>query len=159
MSIGSEQECKEHLRNFEEVATKERNNEPLTFAAVKKVLAICICLSLLAQCVAHLGVWGYYKLNKDYIARFLCENRSKPEQHCSGKCYLRKQLNRVSEHSDNADGPGVKTEKTEIFYLVPAPVDLISPVATVAEAVLNPTEKYFTANTFIASVFHPPALC
>lgn len=32
------------------------------------------------------------KLNKDYIARVLCENRSRPELHCNGQCYLAKKL-------------------------------------------------------------------
>jgi hypothetical protein len=39
-----------------------------------------------------------YGLRKDYIAKYLCENRNKPNCCCKGKCYLRKQ---IAKHSDN----------------------------------------------------------
>ena len=33
-----------------------------------------------------------YAINYDYIVDNLCENKDKPEMHCNGKCYLKKQL-------------------------------------------------------------------
>ncbi|WP_342089244.1 hypothetical protein [Dyadobacter sp. OTU695] len=33
-----------------------------------------------------------YQLRKDYIIATLCENRSRPQLHCDGKCYLAKRI-------------------------------------------------------------------
>ncbi|WP_080777741.1 hypothetical protein [Chryseobacterium phocaeense] len=33
-----------------------------------------------------------YAVNYDYISTTLCVNKSKPELHCNGKCYLSKEL-------------------------------------------------------------------
>ncbi|WP_310590593.1 hypothetical protein [Dyadobacter sp. 3J3] len=38
------------------------------------------------------GTIAYFNLNRDYIAKILCENRDKPKLHCNGKCYLAKIL-------------------------------------------------------------------
>ena len=43
---------------------------------------------------------GYYQLNKEYIARVLCENRDKPQLHCDGKCYLAKRLKAQQDKQD-----------------------------------------------------------
>lgn len=33
-----------------------------------------------------------YELRKDYIIATLCENKSRPQLHCDGKCYLAKRV-------------------------------------------------------------------
>jgi hypothetical protein len=50
-----------------------------------------------------LSPWGtiaYFKLNREYIAKVLCENRKRPELHCDGKCYLAKQLKQQKDKQD-----------------------------------------------------------
>jgi len=38
-----------------------------------------------------------YNSNKEVIEKYLCENISKPEIHCNGKCFLNKNLNKTKE--------------------------------------------------------------
>lgn len=38
-----------------------------------------------------------YYANYDYVATVLCENRDKPALACNGKCYLQKQMQKVSQ--------------------------------------------------------------
>lgn len=40
-----------------------------------------------------------YHANYDYIANVLCENRDKPYLECNGKCYLEKQLKKITNDS------------------------------------------------------------
>lgn len=50
-----------------------------------------------------LSPWGtiaYFKLNREYIAKVLCENRKRPELHCDGKCFLAKKLKQQQEKQD-----------------------------------------------------------
>lgn len=38
-----------------------------------------------------------YELRKDYIVKYLCINRDKPQLHCDGKCYLAKRIAAAQE--------------------------------------------------------------
>lgn len=40
-----------------------------------------------------------YVMNYDYISQELCENKSKTEMDCKGKCYLAKELSKSAENS------------------------------------------------------------
>lgn len=42
----------------------------------------------------------YYNLNQEYIINVLCENKSKPELKCKGKCFLKKELKKSTEEND-----------------------------------------------------------
>ena len=62
-----------------------------------------IYLLLAATLLPTISPWGtiaYYQVNKDYIARVLCENRDKPQLHCDGKCYLAKKLKAQQDKQD-----------------------------------------------------------
>ena len=52
----------------------------------------------MAQGMVNLGLCAYYQLNKKMIADKLCVNKSKPQMHCDGKCFLSKQLKKAEEN-------------------------------------------------------------
>lgn len=39
-----------------------------------------------------------YVLNQDYIAKFLCINKDKPELQCNGKCHLVKEIQKQQKN-------------------------------------------------------------
>jgi hypothetical protein len=45
---------------------------------------------------------------QDFIARNLCENRSRPAMHCNGKCQLMKKMRQ--EEKKDRENPGRKTD-------------------------------------------------
>ena len=47
----------------------------------------------------------YYEINKEYIAKYLCENKDEPMSTCNGRCFLRDQL----EKSSDTDGENENT--------------------------------------------------
>lgn len=61
-----------------------------------------------------------YAVNYDYIVNTLCVNKSKPEIHCNGKCYLSKQL---AKTGDSESSPLQKTknsgQKILDIYILP----------------------------------------
>lgn len=121
-------------------------------------MAILLCLSLLTQCLAHLGIIGYYQINKDYIAKNLCENKNKPQMKCCGKCYLKKQLKKLDENDQPSKGPQVKMEKNEVvtFILPPSIYFTACPVVTTS-GVLNPFVLQLHDSLYPSAVFHPPS--
>ncbi len=42
-----------------------------------------------------------YQINKQNIAKYLCENTDKPEMHCDGKCFMNKNLQSGNETPDD----------------------------------------------------------
>lgn len=122
-------------------------------------MAILLCLCLLTQCLAHLGIIGYYQLNKTRIAQTLCENRSKPKMKCAGKCYLRKQLNKLDDTETSSQKAPVKTEKSEVLtvFLVPEAIALSQPPSFQVATPRNPFVLQLQRSLFASTIFHPPS--
>lgn len=62
---------------------------------------------LLLLCIALKPVYftsyvSYFELNKEYIIKKYCVNKSKPKLKCNGKCHLSKQLTVVTTAIDNS---------------------------------------------------------
>lgn len=126
---------------------------------MKKVLAILLLFCISYQYVAKVGVIAWYEVNKDYVAQELCENKDKPQLECNGKCYLKKQLNKVDNETPTDKEAPAKKHKNELpeylsisddFYLAPT----FQPNNT-------QTDHYrdLYHYTLITSVFHPPSIC
>ncbi len=76
------------------------------------VIVICF-IYLLGTCVSLIPYLNY-ALNKEYIAANFCENKSKPEMHCNGKCFIGKEIKKLNEqqHSSNKEQ---QVQHNEIF--------------------------------------------
>jgi len=79
---------------------------------MKKLLAVLLAFSIISQNLVNVAIGIYYHVNKAYISQQLCENRSNPQMHCNGHCYLSKQLQKA-EHGEKQSAQLIK-EKEEI---------------------------------------------
>ena len=124
------------------------------FAAyLKHAVVILLLVSLLAQSFNKLLVVINFQLNRDYIAKNLCENRDKPMMHCNGKCHMMKML-KQEEKKDNQN-PERKTENQDevlssksFFYSLSIFTEQIAPVYHIppGSPIINMPR----------SIFHPP---
>jgi hypothetical protein len=101
----------------------------------------------------NLGLYAYYTINKDMITQKLCVNKSKPQLHCNGKCYLSKQLKKAAENEKKQSQSLL--EKDEIISTHPEEIDFthISSYALVGLPVpylMHPT------SSFLLSLDRPP---
>ena len=95
-----------------------------------------------------------YELNKGFIAKNLCENRTRPWLHCNGQCQLMKKLKQ--EEKKDQTNPNRKQENNNEVYPFRSFVDyvFIAPVlgkVTNFEACSKPIDR-------TNSIFHPPQL-
>ena len=127
---------------------------------VKKAAAIVVCLCLLMQCMAHYVVTGFYELNKDYIAKNLCENRDKPQMKCCGKCYLRKQLKKVDDNERPSKNTPTKVEKNEVVaFVLPALIPLSQGNAEFGtKSERTPVFQHLRHSAIPFPIFHPPSV-
>lgn len=99
-----------------------------------------------------------YVVNYHYIATVLCENKSKPELKCCGKCHLKKELAKASEGEKPNSSDKKDTVKQEVEVLF---FQKIESFVTASFIVTNPTligDKYSNLYSYLndCSVFHPP---
>jgi hypothetical protein len=100
-----------------------------------------------------------YALNKEYIAKNLCENRNKPKMHCNGKCHLMKQLKKANADvpSDGNTTKGNSNQEENVVHVN-------SLFSFNAEVSTSQTATNFYLNTFshklpssyLKDIFHPP---
>ena len=94
-----------------------------------------------------------YEMNKEMIAKTLCEKKAEPKSCCKGKCYMKKQL----EKDDKKDQSPVNNfkEKFEVQFFSE---NKIPGLTSFAKAEIISFQYLFPSlNSHSASVFHPPS--
>jgi hypothetical protein len=83
---------------------------------LKYSVTILLILLIALQTFSKWCLIMEYQANRDYIARTLCVNRSKPACCCHGKCYLGKKL-AADESGQQAPGKGGQKEESPLQVL------------------------------------------
>jgi hypothetical protein len=109
-------------------------------------------LSLLTANCGQLFVYAGFQLNQKYIANELCINRSRPELHCNGKCYLMSKL-RQAEQKEKAHEVENQRPVLQPALLVDC-LSLQTPMFLIAKA-LHP-ELCFNFPKRSSAIFQPP---
>ncbi len=81
---------------------------------VKNFIAIFLITAFALQNFSKLALAFSYEINKEYIAKTLCENRTAPEKKCHGKCQLKKDL-KEDERSQNLPSKQLKEFEVLLF--------------------------------------------
>lgn len=85
--------------------------------SMRSVLIYILTLAVLLPSISSWGIIAHYQLNKEYIARVLCENRDKPQMHCDGKCYLAKRLKAQQDKQDKETAERVQhSSLIQLYY-------------------------------------------
>jgi hypothetical protein len=66
------------------------------------------------------GTIAYFNLNREYIAKVLCENRDKPKLNCNGKCYLAKILKQQQDKQNKETTERVQNLPVLQLYAYPS---------------------------------------
>ena len=120
---------------------------------VKALAVILLSFVILLQPLTKLVLVAEYQVNKNYIAEFLCINKSKPKLKCEGKCQLSKELKAADDHEKNLPAP--LKDKAEVLYFCQVTPTFFFRFPTV----LNTTFPAFSAPEVsppVFGIFHPP---
>ena len=101
-------------------------NPEICARQMKLLLVPILMFLVLLQSFGKWIILTEYRLNRDYIARNLCENRLRPQLKCNGRCHLMKQWAAEDKAAEEA---GSKLKLQEIPML--SSTDLPSPLARV----------------------------
>ncbi|MFC0771344.1 hypothetical protein [Terrimonas alba] len=123
---------------------------------MKFIATATLILLLMAQTFSTWFVVLAFNLNRDYIAKSLCENRYRPQLKCKGNCVLMKKMKEKEKQEQNTP----ESVKLEITSLV---LSSRSFFATVETPVIISSTNYGNATDpgkpidRSISFFHPPS--
>jgi hypothetical protein len=114
---------------------------------------LILLFSLVFQSVQNLGFVALYRLNKKFIAEKLCENKSRPQMHCEGKCCLKKQLAKSAREEKDNKSSVVKNDNL-VYEVVSFFNMTLSYHGSLASCFPNMQSNLHRG--FYNDIFHPP---
>ena len=123
---------------------------------MKSAIALLLFVAMQLPLMNQWGAVAYYRVNQDYIAKNLCENRDKPMLDCNGQCYLAKQLKAAEEKEQKSN-----SERLEKMPEVVLAFQAIQPIFSASFVPVPVVEDHFATPTFVLSgdskgLFQPP---
>jgi hypothetical protein len=114
------------------------------------LLIFIVAVQTFSKCLVILG----YEINKDYISKNLCVNRSKPSCCCKGKCVLGKKLAN-DESQQQVPGKGAQKEESQLQWF---PAHSITTTALLAIMTGPKFPRYLPGQSqdFSRAFFQPP---
>lgn len=126
-----------------------------TSAFVTYLLMVLLALGVMVESTGKGGVLISYLINKNYITRTLCENRTDKSKHCNGKCYLMKQLKQQDKQQQSST-PGAPVHQEEIIMDMPWHSLLLALNVQSVSANIYPASSHYHSRNG-SDIFHPPA--
>jgi hypothetical protein len=108
---------------------------------------------MLLQCFKTTIIYQNFQVNRNYIAKNLCEKRTQKNNCCKGQCHLKKQIEK-EENSDGSSRSGSK-EKIEEVAVMNSIQMITIPPPTKETQNFSP---YLSQNgrLYIAAILRPP---
>ncbi|MES2287986.1 MAG: hypothetical protein V4547_20020 [Bacteroidota bacterium] len=94
-----------------------------------------------------------YALNKEYISKTFCENRTRPKMNCQGKCHLKKQLAKEEKKEQSPTNPTKEKVEVQYFSETNSNVLFLTPSLT---TIFKPSYSFSLSEKHLHSVFQPP---
>lgn len=127
-----------------------------TYYIMRKLLLFSWLFAVLLPTFSQWGTIAYFQLNKEYIARVLCENRDRPELHCDGKCYLAQRLKTQQEKQDQQTTERVQNTPVLQLYTQPFIQFDFQPLRTVLRTKTAFLYHLLIYSAPLADLLHPP---
>lgn len=120
---------------------------------IHTIVAFVVIAVFLLQVITKFAIVVNYALNKEYIAKTLCENKAKPKMHCNGKCHLKKQL----EKQEKKEKPtNTFKEKFEVQFFSDQKIELDLPSLFFEQRAFVSFYNNDLAFNDLRSIFQPP---
>jgi len=125
---------------------------------LQKLIASILLTSYLTILIRPaIPVWDY-AINYKNIVKYKCMNKDKPWMHCSGKCHLRKELNKVMDDEKNPIKKKITLNNKLKEFTNYFRKELITSYFSKLY-ILQEKEIYYTTNPFkgyLSQLFKPP---
>ena len=110
-------------------------------------------LIMLIQCSMKVIIWADFKINQDYIAKTLCENKLKPKLKCKGNCQLMKALKKEAAQEKSTNN--TLKDKIELLFINTNHNLFTLPLISF-KLDYSSIHSFSNKSFFINSIFQPP---
>jgi hypothetical protein len=121
-----------------------------------RIVAILLVATVISANFSRLYVYAGFALNKSYIAKELCENRSRPTLNCNGSCYLMKKLKAAGEKEKNQGGKDNFNRLEISFFHQPSTMAFHQPTILDLHNLPGFNYGYHYTGQHIDAIFRPP---
>lgn len=122
---------------------------------MKRFLTYLFLGAFLFHSASRMIVYFNYRLNQDFIAQNLCENREKPQMECNGQCHLKKELDKDDERKQQDN----KQQVEVILFLSKEQLrEFSEETFFIEEQVHCAFVVQQKTNGYNSSIFHPPTV-
>lgn len=124
---------------------------------MKFIAVPILMLLIMSQTFSNWFMIMSFKLNQEYIAKNLCENRYRPQLNCKGNCVLMKKLRQQEKEEQNSpaalklDISTVVISSRSFFATIDKPAIVVSRAYILLYNIGKPVSRS-------SSIFHPPSL-
>lgn len=125
------------------------------FKVVNHIVCFVLVSVFLLQSLSKTIVVADYQINKEYIAKVLCVNKSKPKMHCNGKCHLKKELKKAEKKEQSPANPLNEKNEIQLFSQSTSTINLFSSVIVTTNTLLS-DYSFHMSDKHLDSIFHPP---
>jgi hypothetical protein len=120
----------------------------------KYPVTILLILLIALQTFSKWCLIAEYQVNRDFITKNLCVNRSNPVSCCKGKCYLNK---KIATEESQQQAPGRSAQREEVLLQQHTPDKLLSEPVFFATGIDHSTRHLDgVAGDWSFSVYAPP---
>lgn len=99
---------------------------------------------------------GNWVINHDYIAKYLCVQKNKPNNKCNGKCHLAKSLQKVDEADENGDKNAINIPHFEFQCFTQVQENTLGIIVSDHKLSYNNNKVYEIKTQFEPSILIPP---
>lgn len=126
---------------------------------MKKILIILLTLFIFLQPFCKAWVFISFKINQDFIAKNLCENRTKPSLHCDGKCHLMKKLKQVDKEEKKQTSKTIKEKLEDLYFYNQTNFNVSQKLDFEVKKQSFFAYKFQYYYSFQSTLFRPPIFC
>jgi hypothetical protein len=98
-----------------------------------------------------------FKINQNFIAAKLCQNRNRPKMHCNGQCALMKKMRQQEKQDPNVPGP-LKLQISSTVLSSKTFFAAVNPSLSITNKVFIPLVNTGRPVDRTSPIFHPPAV-
>jgi hypothetical protein len=121
-----------------------------------RLTTIFLVFALLLQPISKLWVLLAFQVQRDYIAKEICINRTNPQSDCKGLCYLKNQLRLVEDKHKKFVELCKQVEATVIFVQPLPKITLPTHYEVVIPQKFNIFFHHYHPSSIVEDIFHPP---
>jgi hypothetical protein len=123
---------------------------------LSRILAIGLIIALISTNFSRFFAYAGFEANRSYIAKVLCENKSRPWLHCNGKCYFMKKIKQAEENEKKQAAKDNLSRLEVSFFPQPFLFTIASPTLLSEGQDFYPVYTYQYSSRYLNTIFRPP---